>query len=395
MPKKFAGFGRKRPQLNIPINQLIVDNGNPRLAEEYIGADQDVILGVLYDQFDLEELAFSMVTNGYFDEEPIVVVPENLPDDFDIALYKDANELQIALEELTLNEGLIFKVLEGNRRTATAQLLLDSVLREKIGVESDFPKITDGEIENDLKLIPSIVYLDEEEVSSYLGIRHISGNLRWEAYAKAIYLSKQIEKEVASSKISVNDSISLIRKSTADRTDSIKKQYTAYKILDELSQNYDFNVKQIKSRFSLITEITNKPDIRDYLKIDNYNKINLENNIIDKNNYQNFIQVFTWVFGNGKDIDPLFKDSRLIGKRLAPILGDEDATEYLIKHGNIEDAYERSGGEEKFFNQQIFDAQRKVENSLSIAYKFKGVENSVSQVKTLLDAVQALYENLK
>ncbi|TNJ46366.1 hypothetical protein [Allotamlana fucoidanivorans] len=395
MSEEFAGKGRKRPQLNIPIDQLLVDNENPRLAEEYLGGEQEEIINVLYEQFDLEELAFSMVSNGYFDEEPIVVVPTDLPKEFDPDNYKNTNELQVALEELSNKDKITFRVLEGNRRTATIKILLDNPLRKKLDVDEDFPKVEEKHIIEDLKQIPAIVYLNEEDVSPYLGIRHIAGNLRWEAFAKAVYLHKQIESEAKKSNITIDESISIIRKRTADRTDSIKKQYAAYKILKELENDYDFNVKQIKNRFSLIIEITNKPDIRDYLELKHYNKINFDSNIINSGNHKKFLQVFTWVFGNGTDIEPLFKDSRLIGRRLAPILADENSTEYLIKHGNIEEAYERSGGEERFFNQQIYDAQRKIENSLSIAYKFKGNQTSLNQVQSLMDAVKALFETLK
>ena len=347
------------------------------------------------EEFYLEELAFSMITNGYFDEEPIVAVPINLPSDFEVNSFENTNSLQIALENLATNSDLKFKVVEGNRRTATIKLLLNSDLRNEIGVTEDFPKIERKDIEDDLKFIPTIVYLKEEDITSYLGIRHISGNLKWEAFAKAIYLTKQIEKESEKSGKNIEDSIAIIKKKTADRTDSIKKQYTAYRILKELEENYNFNTKNIKNRFSLITEITNKPDIREYLSLENYNKINFEEEIINRENFEKFEQVFLWVFGNGKDIEPLFKDSRLIGKRLAPILADQSSTDYLIKYGNIEEAYERSGGESKYFNKQIFDAQRKIENSLSIAYKFKGNEDSIKQSESLLDAAQALFDNLK
>ncbi|MCC1485640.1 hypothetical protein [Winogradskyella immobilis] len=395
MADKIPGAGRKRPQLNIPLNQLLVDNENPRLAEQYMGKEEEEILSVLYEQFDLEEIAFSMVSNGYFDEEPIVVVPINLPAEFDETQYQDVNDLQNYLEQLTQESNLQFRVLEGNRRTATAKLLTDAKLRAKIGVTEDFPAIDNPIVTEDLKQIPAIVYLNEEDVSPYLGIRHISGNLRWEAFAKAVYLAKLIEKESSSKNISLNESIQSVRKIIPDRTDSIKKQYTAYKILKELRSNYNFNVKQIRNRFSLVTEITNKPDLRQYLNIENYNKIDLSNDVINDDNSDKFVQVFTWVFGNGNDIEPLFKDSRLIGKRLGPILADETATEHLIKHGNIEEAYERSGGEEKFFNKQLYEAQRKIENSLTIAYKFKGKQDSIKQANDLLEAVNALNENLK
>lgn len=395
MADTFAGFGRKRPQLNIPIDKLLLDDKNPRLAKEYIDKSQNELLTVLYEQFDLEELAYSMVVNGYFDEEPIVVAPINLPEQFDLKEYKDVNELQIALDKLVSEGQIEFKVLEGNRRTATAKLLTDKKLRDTIGVMDDFPSLKVQSIEEDLGVIPAIIYMKEDDVAPYLGIRHIAGNLRWEAYAKAVYLSNLIDSVAKSDNLTIEESIATVRTRTADRTDTIKKQYTAFKILTELDSNWDFYVKPLRKRFSLITEITNKPDIRGYLKMENYNKINLDSDIITTENHEEFIRVFTWVFGNGKDIDPLFKDSRLLNKRLAPILADSVATEHLIKYQNIEEAYERSGGEEKYFKQQIYDAQRKLENAIAIAYKFKGNKELIASVDAIEKAVSALTGNLK
>jgi hypothetical protein len=57
MPNKtIPGFGRKRPQLNIPIRRLHLDNENPRLPEEVQGKGEPELLNVLYKVFNLDEL---------------------------------------------------------------------------------------------------------------------------------------------------------------------------------------------------------------------------------------------------------------------------------------------------------------------------------------------------
>ena len=76
---KPAGFGRKRPQLNVPIERLHLDPANPRLPEEIQGRKEDALLDHLYHHFDLEEIAAPMAENGYFDEEQLVAVPNDLP----------------------------------------------------------------------------------------------------------------------------------------------------------------------------------------------------------------------------------------------------------------------------------------------------------------------------
>jgi hypothetical protein len=74
-----AGAGHKRPQLDVPIERLHLDPENPRLPEEIQGKHEEDLLQHLFDHFDLEEIADPMGRNGYFDEEPLVVVPQKIP----------------------------------------------------------------------------------------------------------------------------------------------------------------------------------------------------------------------------------------------------------------------------------------------------------------------------
>ena len=69
MSKNLAGAGRKRPQLNIPVELLNLDQDNPRLARDGKGSTQLDLLSTLYSDFDIDEIAYSMSENGYFDEE--------------------------------------------------------------------------------------------------------------------------------------------------------------------------------------------------------------------------------------------------------------------------------------------------------------------------------------
>src|SRR5713226_9408049 len=74
-----AGLGRKRPLRNLAIARLHLDPANPRLPEEAQGGSEDELMQHLFEHFDLEEIAAPMAQNGYFDEEPLVAVPNGLP----------------------------------------------------------------------------------------------------------------------------------------------------------------------------------------------------------------------------------------------------------------------------------------------------------------------------
>src|SRR5260221_2322936 len=110
MSKKIAGLGRKRPQINIPIELLDLDETNPRLARENSGSTQIDLLHVLYEQFDIEELAFSLAENGYFDEEPIVVVTQKLPKN--LKLSANVEKQQEEIQDLINTKKIRFSVVE-------------------------------------------------------------------------------------------------------------------------------------------------------------------------------------------------------------------------------------------------------------------------------------------
>ncbi len=388
MSKNFAGKGRKRPQIDIPLFCLELDAENPRFAEECHGGTQLDLLKVLYRDFDLEDIGYSMAENGYFDEEPIVVIPKNLPKTF--KWDEDINKVQADLEQLmNSNKHIKFIVIEGNRRIATAKLLTDEELRGKIKVTNDFPNPKGKGVEDDLKIIPAIVYQDKKDISPYLGVRHITGVLKWEAYAKAKYIATRVEEEKHKWK-NIEKSIREVQKKVGDRTDVIKKQYMYYKIFEQARDDLEFDTEKIIDRFSLITVAISSPSIRDFIGVSSYKDAKFNTPLVPKNKFKNLGILLTWIFGNGKDKEPILTDSRKITSRLSPILADKEATEYLLTYGNLEEAYERSGGDKEFVKKKIASAKRAVTSALQSAYKYKDDKEIISLLEELDKAVEEL-----
>lgn len=345
MAKKISVIGRKRPQIDIPLANIELDDRNPRLAEEYQGGTQFDILSVL-NGFDLGEIAYSMAENGYFDEEPIVVMPRNLPKTFKWS--DDTNQTQADLDNLIRQDKNIrFIVIEGNRRIATAKLLTDKALRDRIKIRKDDFPIPKKDAAEDLMMIPAIVYKSREDMSPYLGVRHIMGVLRWEAYAKAKYIATRIEVERGKGR-SIEESITEVQRTVGDRTDVIKRQYMFYKVFEQARDDVNFNTEVIIDRFSLITVALNSPSIRSFIGVPSYKEARFNRSLVPNNKLRNFEILLGWIFGKGKGSPPILTDSRMITSRLAPILADREAREYLLQYGNIEEAYERSGGEKEF-----------------------------------------------
>lgn len=397
MKKEFAGKGGRKPQLDIPIELIDLDPLNPRIVS-YTNGNKELsqidLTSILYEYFDTQTVAMSLVANGYFDEEPIIVVPNSLPEGFSFEAYPDPDSLAAEINKLA-KEGLIhFTVVEGNRRISTIKLLLDSNLREKIGVQKSYPVTTNPDILEDLKKIPCIIYRNREDVSSYLGVRHISGLLKWEAFAKAAYINETIESEIKNG-IDDNEAIKRVQEIVGDRSDTIRKQYVAYKIFLEARDDLGFDIKPLINNFSLVTVLYNSPGIREYINVHSYSKVNLKERVVPAESLKNFENILTWIFGNSKTGEQaVLTDSRNITNKLSYIVNNESARNYLIKFKDLDGAFEHTNGEKEFLSKNLTKAARAIQTSLQFAYKYKNDEDLLKQVQELEELLTALKSNL-
>lgn len=395
--KNFAGKGNRRPQLDIPIDLVDLDPLNPRIVA-YTNGSKDLsqfdLIKVLYEHFDTQTVAMSLVANGYFDEEPIIVVPNSIPEGVQFESIDNPDELASEFKKCIDNGTIKFTVIEGNRRASTIKLLLDKELREKVGVEKSYPATEKEKIIEDIKIVPCIIYIKREDVSTYLGVRHIAGLLKWEAFAKAAYINETIENEIGKG-IEDNEAVKLVQDIVGDRSDSIRKQYIAYKLFLEARDDLDFDVSPLINNFSLVTVLYNSPGIREYMGVQPYSKVNLKERVVLPEKLENFENILTWIFGNFKKGErPVLTDSRNITNRLSYVVNNEPARDYLIKFKDLEGAFEHTNGEKEFLNRNLTKASRAIQTSLQFAYKYKGDEDLNKQVQELEDLLKALKSNL-
>lgn len=397
MKEEFAGKGNRKPQLDIPIDIISLDPLNPRIVSYSNGnkqLSQLDLVKILYEYFDTQTVAMSLAANGYFDEEPVIIVPETLPDGFTFDKFSNPDELTNELQSLVESGQVKFIVVEGNRRVSTIKILSDKVLREKIGVEKSYPTVTSDIILEDIKTIPCIIYENREDVSKYLGVRHISGLLKWEAFAKAAYINETIEKEIKKG-TDDNSAIIKVQEIVGDRSDTIRKQYVAYKLFLEARDDLGFDVKPLINNFSLVTVLYNSPGIREYMNVDSYSKVNLQNRIVPAENLKCFENVLTWIFGNSNTGEhPVLTDSRNITNKLSYVVNNESARNYLIKYKDLDGAFEHTNGEKEFLSKNLTKAARAIQTSLQFAYKYKTDEDLVKQVQELEELLAALKSNL-
>ena len=72
-----------------------------------------------------------MTKNGYLDEEPIVVIPKDLPEEF-VGFQPEELVLKSEYVDFIEDPNTEFVVVEGNRRISTIKILLSDDLREEL-----------------------------------------------------------------------------------------------------------------------------------------------------------------------------------------------------------------------------------------------------------------------
>jgi hypothetical protein len=373
---KPAGLGRKRPLLNVPIGLLHLDPENPRLPEEAQGRKEEEVLEHLLEHFDLEEIAAPMAQNGYFDEEPLVAIPHGLPK----RLIPKAGAKEAA-EYLKFLETAEFTVVEGNRRLATARILRSDELRQKLHVRG-WPDIS-PEVRADLDELPVIVYPARQEVLPYLGVRHITGNKKWDSYAKARYIAAMLDEDY-----SIDD----IVREVGDRSQSVLRNAVAYRTLQQAQKELDWDISRAKEDFSYLLLAIGQRSVKVFLgwskkgtDKDQVKALSLDEVQLDtpvpESHLKNLRDFLSWIYGEGNKVLPVIKESRDITNYLSHVLASPKATEYLRKSRDLREAYELSDGEEAMVRNLLGTANTRLEKALRVVSQHR-----LSDVDVLADA---------
>jgi hypothetical protein len=284
----------KKPQ-PIEVDCLYLDPNNPRLADVVTTGTQTSILQVMERDFELQPLIDSMLRNGFFWEEPLVAVLEPLP-------------------ELKNKEVLI--IIEGNRRLAALKLIHS---RDDL-----YGKDTSRER---LKKVPVLVRSHREETLAFVGFRHITGIIPWEAAAKAQYAIRLVK---------AGKSIAEISQIIGDEGKDIARWVRTQSLI-EIANSQGLKQEDAVSRsfyFSYLLTATDATGTKRWLEMKTDDKFGLVSNV----NSVKLKKLWYWLYGSkSEEVSPVIPESRQIHK-LNRILGSVNAVKELEATGNLERA---------------------------------------------------------
>ncbi len=303
----------------MPLVELELDPENPRLPEEVQGAPQAEILAYLFEHDVLTELAESYLINGFFANEALLVLP---PDDRGIRV-----------------------VVEGNRRLGALKYLT----RDATAVEGKLPEhqvdpAPDPALIASLRSVPAIEVEDRDELSSYLGFRHISGLKTWAPEAKARYLYSEVEKAHAQG---VTDPFYVIGRRVGSNALGVRNAYFAYNVLRVARDHLGLRglaSHVLNERFGVWTRLLGTANVSKYVGIrpaaNTYSEVSSSTDGIDVNRLREVLQDLTPVEGSKR---ALLHDSRDVTDYSA-VLANPSALEVMRQYGRLDIAAEAANG---------------------------------------------------
>ena len=160
--------------LKIRTDLLLFDHLNPRLVEFAIDTNtsEDFILNILWNNMAVDEIVQSIISNGFFQNEALLIVEE------------EGKNIVVGSHGTALSTIII--VVEGNRRLAAAKAILNP---EKVKGMAKYADQISEEIKAQVFELP-VIKRDTRKASwGYIGFKHVNGPAKWGSYAKAQYIA--------------------------------------------------------------------------------------------------------------------------------------------------------------------------------------------------------------
>ena len=341
----------------VPVEQLRLDRGNPRLVGEAAEASDEWIIARLYRSAELEELLESISTNGYLDIEPLVVMLT--PDD----------------------EAMI--VLEGNRRLATLRLLREPALvrriesAEKLSIR--VPPVDDA-FRSTLDEVSVYRVADRESARAFIGFKHINGAAKWDAYAKATFAAEWYRAGQA-------DGVGLehIAAAIGDRHDTVKRMVSAVYVLDQARKNELFDIEDRYARkfnFSHLYTALSRSQYMEFLGLEAaWARHDPRPDQVPREKLDRLGQVLVWIYGSkADDVEPVVRTQNPDIKRLGEVLANAEGRHVLEQGRSLDDAHASAEPADRKFTASLLRARDDLRDAAGSLRAYDGRDQSLLDI---------------
>jgi len=337
--------------------KLRFDSDNPRFIEGQFKTEEDIIAH-LVDEADVNELVQSILSAGYVDYEPLIV------------LKKDHT------------------VLEGNRRLAALRLIVDSKLRKRLKYQ--LPNIEVPEAAPETVRVRYVK--DRSEARSFIGFKHINGPFKWDALAKAKYAADWFNDGAGAD-------IATISRTLGDGHNTVRRLVNGWYALQQAQQD-GFDVSKITKRnfsFSHLYTALTRASVREFLGIaDEDMSSPPQKNPIPKANQQQLGQLMSWLYGQEQKDEPTLIQSQNPDLNiLSKILAHPEGKKMLLAQRDLHAAYARVEPASTRFEDALMRAAKQCEDANALTGGFDGDYTLMKVAEGMQRTVRSLYAAMK
>lgn len=312
----------------IAVRDLFFDPENPRFPPEIASGPTEGLIERFVRDERLLEIINSIADQGYFEGEPLLVVPDDRGG---------------------------YRVIEGNRRLAALKLLTGEIdpPQGRMSIESAC-----ASADNRPEEVPCLVFKSSDLILRYLGFRHITGIKSWGSLQKARYLKRM--RDQFYSGLEGRELLKQLAREIGSRSDYVGQILAALNLYERAEQNNFYNVSGLEPGeidFSVLSTALSYTNIANYVGL-----VDRQDTAGEGISDENLQQLLSWMFvarGNQKTV---LGDSRRL-KYLAAVVESPNACAMLVDSGNLDAAYQLSRGPASALNDALIAVERRLHDA--------------------------------
>lgn len=318
-------------------------------------ASQTELLSELAREYELQELGRSIADNGYFSEEPLVGIKDK--------------------------SGKTWTIVEGNRRLA-ALLLLEQPNGAPAELRNQWQELSQGRKKR-VTSVPILEYQKREEITPYLGFRHITGVMQWRPYQKARYISQLVEDNGLT--------FPEIARIIGSKFATVREHYVAYALVRQARDQMAIDTSFAEDAFGVLRRSLSDPNIRSFIGLQ-LDKTEKElSKPIPRSRTGAIKEFFRWAFGTERH-DAVLRDSRDL-KKLGTVIASARAIEVLRSSDDLDYAFQISGGEERKLLENLNAASYNLDQALPLSIRHKKSRDVAAALTRCRDTLAEILKN--
>jgi hypothetical protein len=339
----------------IAPEDLKFDRENPRFIDLGLMEEEEIV-HELYDHADVDELIQSILSAGYIDFEPLIVL-------------RSSNT-----------------VLEGNRRLAALRLISDEGLRKKL-------KITLPPIDEPRSLpakVRVLIVNNRDDARSFIGFKHINGPFKWDALAKAKYAAKWYES---------GGNLTTISRTLGDNHNTVRRLVNGWLTLQQALKD-GFDLSQITKKhfaFSHLYTALTRASVRDFLDLSTEDlSASPQKDPISPEKKHELQQLMSWLYGQEhKGESTIIQSQNPNLNELSRVLAHPEAKAMLMARRDLSVAYERVEPASARFGESLMKTSKQCEDVLGLAGAYDGEPTLLKVAEGMNRTVRVLVATMR